>query len=317
MLRQMWLYLLLPQLFPLFAALSTLSNYSAPARPAGFSTQISYTTTLINRFSAYMAAIKAVAKWSDFAWDSLIEDTKIVRSEVFGLRISCWAILPPGSRAPLKLSHVLLGLNDGILHMAEHLERHEFAVGLYLNGQPIGFVTVRKDGAAAVAGQRSDVPQLSDSNFWTFGQLRNNTMFNARSGRVPDPTQPKLALIYQYQGGSQFLATEVLTTILDAMVNMASENSVMQHQQIYGYSHSKLYELSIESRQPLWTKWSVEKGLLLLAWLYNKQRRWEAMDFSLTWQGKEFAAGYLWERIELRRSGAIGVATSEKQHSTG
>ncbi|KAL8768993.1 MAG: hypothetical protein Q9209_004910 [Squamulea sp. 1 TL-2023] len=177
---------------------------------------------------------------------------------------------------------------------------HEFTVGLFLNGLSIGIVTIRKDAVAHVAGQSRDVPRLSDSNFPTLGRPSNNTMLDASSGRLPDPTQPKLALIFHYQGGPRFLPLEILAAILDTMVNTASENNVMQHQQIYGYGRLKLYELSIESRLPLWTKWSVEKGLRLLAWLYYKQQRWEAMDFSITWQGKEFAMGYVWERIRLQ-----------------
>lgn len=187
----------------------------------------------------------------------------------------------------------------------------EVTVGLYTEKGWVGVVRFESLARAlSTVGGDNSTSQPPNSSFQPLIEAPGDGGLGADSGRAVDPKQPKLGLIWEYEAQApKVQSLEILTAILDAMINVASETDVMQHQQIYGHSATKLYEISIESLQPLWTKWLLVKGLRLLAHVFFKDRRWQAMDFSMTWSGHEVARGYLWEKVEQRNSGDTGIAT--------
>ena len=218
-----------------------------------------------------------------------------------------------GPRTYLKWSHVFLGIADSVSQMTILHNYREVAVGLYTEKGWVGVVrfepTVPPPGTLEADDSTS---QPSNGSFQALIETQGNGSLGADSGREVDPKQPKIGLVWQYEAqATKVQSLEILTAILDVMINAASETDVMQHQQIYGHSATKLYEISIESVQPLWTKWFLVKALRLLAHVFFKERRWQAMDFSMTWAGHEVARGYLWETLKQRNSGDTEIGTSK------
>ncbi|KAL8799890.1 MAG: hypothetical protein Q9182_005547 [Xanthomendoza sp. 2 TL-2023] len=308
MLRQKWMQLLLAYLFPLLSASSSPSNYSAP-RPAGFACRVDYTDTPIDNFGAYMAAMAALVEWSGlFEWDTALPKSKAAVLQHFSLSASFAST--QSSHTPLKLSHVAFCLQEGIAHMSAHGRYQEFVVRVYIDRYNVGTVTMRAvDTAPSHAEHDANPSRISNITSSALDQVLNDTSMGANSGRLPDPTTPALELLWHFPGGSQYIWSDVLDTILDAMVYVASEPQVMRHDQIYGHGITPLLQLSVEKRVPLWTQTSVQKGLYLLAAAYYRSKRWQPMDFKLTWRLKVFADGYLWQKLG---PGALGTASSQQ-----
>ena len=266
-----------------------------------------------------MSAIKAVSEWSGAAWDSLVHGDGSVSYPTLGVSLSYDSMPFPGPRTYLKWSHVFLGIAESVSKMTLLHNYLELAVGLYTEKGWVGVVRFEPSMPPFnTIGSDNSTSQPSNSSFQPLIEARGNGILGANSGRAVDPKQPKLELIWEFDVQAEKVQSlEILTAIIDAMIYAASETDVMQHQQIYGHSATKLYEISIESVQPLWTKWFLVKALRLLAHVFFKERRWQAMDFSMTWSGKEVAKGYLWETIKKRGSGATDIATSKSRRSVG
>ncbi|KAL8695014.1 MAG: hypothetical protein Q9224_003465 [Gallowayella concinna] len=256
----------------------------------------------------------AVAAWSETNdWDSALSKCRPVGRLDLGIAALYKSTVHSSSQTPLRLGHVVIGLQAGIRHMSAHGRFQEFTVWLYVNGMDIGAVGLNAvPGVFSIAEPDTDVLWLPNNIPPVPNQLKNNTNVGADSGRLPDPIFPALELVWHYERSRQFVHSEVLTTILNAVVHVAQEPQVMHHDQIYGHGIMSLLELSIERRQPLWTKTSAQKGLILLATAYISNQRWLAMDFKLTWRTQIIADGYLWEKLRMHRSGTLGTTTLEQ-----
>ena len=310
-----WPSVLLAYLPPLLTALLIPLNYNAPTPPEGFYTRIGFSDIPIDSLGVYVSAIKAVSEWSVAAWDSLVYDDGNVSFPTLGVSLSYDSMPFAGPRTYLKWSHVFLGISGSVSEMTIRHTYCEVAVGLYTEKGWVGVVrfepTVPPPRGTLEAGNSTSQP--SNSSFQPLiEEAQGNGGLGANSGREVDPKQPKIGVIWEYEAqATKVQSLEILTAILDVMINAASEPDVLQHQQIYGHSATKLYEISIESAQPLWTKWFLVKALRLLAHVYLKQRRWQAMDFSMTWAGHEVARGYLWETLKQGNPGDTEIGTSK------
>ena len=305
--------LLLAYISPLPSALLIPLNYSAPTPPEGFHTRIGFSDISINSLGVYVSAIKAVSEWSGAAWDSLVHGDGSVSYPTLGVSLSYDSMPFPGPRTYLKWSHVFLGIADSVSEMTLLDKYFELTVGLYTEKGWVGVVRFEHSMPTfnAIGGDNS-TSQPSNSSFQPSIEFHGNGSLGADSGRAFDPSLPKLELFWEFDPQAEKVQSlEILTAIVDAMIYAASETDVMRHQQIYGRSATKLYEISIECVQPLWTKWFLVKALRLLAHVFFKERRWQGMDFSMNWSGKEVAKGYLWETIKKRVSGATDIATSK------
>ena len=298
---------------PLLTALLTPLNYSAPARPEGFYTRLGFSDIAINSQGVYVSAIKAVSEWSESAWDSLAFGEGIASFPTLGVSLGYDSISFAGPRTYLKWSHVFLGIADSVTEMTLRHSYRELSVGLHTELGWVGVVRFEPmELALNTIGDANSTLQPSNSSFEPLIEVHGNGGPRAVSGRAVDPKQPKLALTWEYNAQAQVVqSSEIHTAIIDAMINAAAETDVIRRYQIYGHSATKLYEISIESVQPLWTKWFLIKALRLLAHVFFKERRWQAMDFSMTWSGQEVAKGYLWERVGERGSGSTEMATSK------
>ena len=310
--RTSLLSLLLASFPTLLIALLVPLNYSAPTPPDGFYTRIGFSDIPIHSQGVYVSAIKAVSEWSDAAWDSLVHGEGSVSFPTLEISLSYDSMPFTGPRTYLKWSHVFLGISKSVSEMTLLHSYREASVGLYTEKGWVGVVRFEPMARAlSTVGGDNSTSQRSNSSFQSLIEAQGDGGLGADSGRTFDPKQPKLGLIWNYEEQAQKVQSlEILTAILDAMINVASEPDVMQHQQIYGHSATKLFEISIESVQPLWTRWFLVKGLRLLAHVFFKDRRWQAMDFSMTWSGQEVARGYLWETIQQRNSGDTEIAAS-------
>ena len=304
--------LLVAYLSPLLTALSIPLNYSAPTPPEGFYTRIGYSDKPIDSLGVYVSAIKAISEWSGAAWDSLVPGEGSVSFPTLGVSLDYDSMPFAGPITYLKWSHVFLGIADSVNDMTLLHRYRELCVGLYTEKGWVGVVRFEATVPASnTIGGDNSTSQPSNSSFRPLIGAPGKDGSGAGSGRTVDPKQPKLELIWVYDSQAKKVQSlEILTAIIDAMIYAASEPDVMQHQQIYGHSPTKFYEISIESVQPLWTKWFLVKALRLLAHVFFQERRWQAMDFSMTWSGKEVAKGYLWETLKGHKPGATDVATS-------
>ncbi|KAL8793912.1 MAG: hypothetical protein Q9195_003531 [Heterodermia aff. obscurata] len=295
-------------LSPLLTALLIPWNYSAPSPPEGFYTRIGYSATSLDSLGVYASAIEAVFEWSGAAWDSLALGEGTVHIPTLGVSLDYDSMPFAGSRTYLKWSHVFLGIAASVTEMTLHDLFRELSAGLYTERGWVGVVRFEPTVPAPnTIGDANSTSKPSNSSFEPLFQVQGKD-----SGRAVDPKQPKLGLTWKFDTQAQEVQSlEILTTIIDAMIYAASETDVMRHQQIYGHSATKLYEISIESVQPLWTKWFLVKALRLLAHVFIKERRWQAMDFSMTWSGHEVARGYLWETIQDHSSRSTEMATSK------
>ena len=304
--------LLLACLSPLLTGLLIPLNYSAPRPPEGFYTRVGFSDVPLDSLGIYVSAIKAVSEWSSAPWDSLVYGEGSVSFPTLGVELGYDSMPFAGPTTYLKWSHVFLGIAVSVSQVTLLQRYRELTVALYTEKGWVGVVRFEPTvPALSTIGGKNSTSQPSNSSIQLLIEAQGNDVLGADSGRIVDPKQPKLGIIWKYDAQAERVESlEILTAIIDAMIYAASEPDVMQHGQIYGRSATKLYEISIECVLPLWTKWFLVKALRLLAHIYFKERRWQAMDFSMTWSGQEVAKGYLWETVNRRNSRAPAIATS-------
>ena len=227
------------------SALSIPLDYSMPLNPPGFSTKIEFGNKPLNSIGVYINAIDAMKEWSRDAWDSEFKGTTGVVDPQLGISIKCVEIVQPTPGPPIQMGHVLLGLQAGVVALAEKNHFLELVVFLQYHGVVRGVVEFTQRLGSEVT---SNSP--SNSSVLGGGDPNNFSSLMQDSGQVYDPN-PKyhwLSIDWEFEGRT-ILASEIFTTIIDAMIESASGKPDAERSSIHGVSSSGNTAFNIQAAQ--------------------------------------------------------------------
>ncbi|KAL8788684.1 MAG: hypothetical protein Q9195_007185 [Heterodermia aff. obscurata] len=295
--------------------LSIPLNYSIPPNPPGFSTRIEFGNEPLNPVGVYINAIGAMSEWSRNAWNSEFTGTIGVVDSRLGIAITSVEIVQPKKRPALQMGYVLLGLQSGVLAMAESDQFRELVVFLQYQGAVQGVVEFTR-------GLRSDVALNSSSNSSVLGRgIQDNiNSLTQDSGQVydMDPKYHWLSIDWRFDGRS-ILASEIFTTILDAMISTASEKPDAERSYVYGVSSSGNTAFNIHSltyTPPGARKLTndvIRESLYLIArYIFIKERKFLETDFTISIFRKKIAEGFFMKVSNLQGNQTVPTAIERR-----
>ena len=300
------------------SCVTTLSiplNYSIPPSPPGFSTRIELGNTPLNPVGVYINAIGAMREWSREAWNSEFTGTIGVLDPQLGIAIKCVEIVQPKKGPSMQMGYVLLGLQAGVVAMAESHHFRELVVFLQYQGVVRGVVEFTQS-------LRSDVALNSSSNSTVLGRETPDNLdtLTQNSGLVYDPDYKYhwLSIDWRFDGRS-ILASEIFTTILDAMINTASEKPDAERSYIYGVSSSGNtafnihgLTLTLPGVQKL-TNGLIRESLYLIArYIFFKERKFLETDFTVYSFRKKIAEGFFMKISDVQGNQTMPTALKSR-----
>lgn len=300
------------------SCVTTLSiplNYSMPPSPPGFSTKIELRKKLLNPVGVYINAIGAMREWSREAWNSEFTGTIGVLDPQLGIAIKCVEIVQPKKGPSMQMGYLLLGLQAGVMAMAERNQFRELAVFLQYQGVVQGVVEFTQS-------LRSDVALNSSSYSSVLGRgvHDNINTLTQNSGLVYDPDYKYhwLSIDWRFDGRS-ILASEIFTTILDAMINTASEKPDAERSYIYGVSFSgntgfNIHRSTLTSPgvQKL-TNGLIRESLYLIArYVFLKERKFLETDFTISCFRKKIAEGFFMKISDVQSNQTMPTAIKSR-----
>ncbi|KAG6991340.1 hypothetical protein G7Y79_00053g088230 [Physcia stellaris] len=297
-----------------------------PPIPPGFSTKIEFGSKPLNPVGVYINAIEAVREWSRNAWNSRFTGTTGLIDSKLGIAIRCVEIVQPKKGPSMQMGDVLLGLQSGVVAMAERNHFRELVVFLQYHGVVRGVVEFTQR-------LRSEFALDSPSNSSTFGGggQDNSSSLTQDSGQVYDPNYKYhwLSIDWRFDGRT-VPASEIFTTILDAMISTASEKPDAERSYIYGVSSSgntgfNIHELTYTAPggRKLTNNLICESLYLIARFIFMKERKFLETDFTVSIFRKTIAEGFFMKISDVegnhtmptaveRRKMARRIATSPK-----
>ena len=287
-----------------------LPKYGAPRDPAGFTADLQFGFTRLNPVVVHLMAIEAMANFCDDEWNSIVTGDGGAMNRRLGVGIMFVDMAPKRSSAPLRLSHVLLGLYHGIVAMTERNKYQELTVGLKFKGQLLGIVRITDNIKSAI----SMYPSWNSSHISIVDRSPRSLEIR-ETGKVIDPNPRFGQLTIKWDlDGRTMRASEIFTAILDAMVSTATERPNAYRSYVYGVGPAADCVINVHStsggssKAPMLTNEVVREGLLLIAkMVFFAERRYQEMEFTMSVGMHEIAKGSffklnrVWKQCDIAR----------------
>ena len=297
---------------------STLSippNHTLPLNASGFSTKIEFGKKPLSDLGVYINAVGAIREWSRDTWDSEFKGTIGVVDSQLGIAIRCVEIVQPIKGPSMQMGHVLLGLQSGVVAMAERNQFQEMVVFLQFHGVVRGVIEFTQR-------LRFDVPSDSPSNSSVLegGNLKDPRSLMEDSGQVYDPNHRYhwLSIDWRFDGQTM-LPSETFTTIIDAMISTASGKPDAQRSHIHGVSSSGNTAFNIHSLQYIspgarsLTNDLIRESLYLIArYIFIKERKFLETDFTVLSFGKKIAEGFFMKISGVQGNQTVPTASQKR-----
>ncbi|KAI4181376.1 MAG: hypothetical protein LQ346_006795 [Caloplaca aetnensis] len=317
MLRSNYLALLLsPPCFLLLTALTLPPAYSAPRPPDGFRIKLNYQDVdePLNPAGIYLCAIEALAVWAGPAWDSTVDQDRGMEIPELNVGLKTVIIAEPDARDQLKLSHVLLGLYQAVLAITEDNRFRVFSAGLYKDDFLTGVLAFHRLSSSVARSEEGggseadDAPPPksngnSNNNNDASSSLMNpppppiTSAANTDSGHYIHPRFPWLRLDWTFSG-RRIHASDIFTTIMDAIVSTADELGTRHFLGVTGVSAFGDVAMNFHgvTWAPPMTNNGAQNVLLMVAReVFVRQRRFQEVDFSFSDHGRRAGEGWFLE----------------------
>ena len=310
------LYAIISMCISFVNTLSIPLNYSMPPSPPGFSTRIELGKKPLNPVGVYINAIGAMREWPrENTWNSEFTGTIGVVDYRLNIAIRCVEIAQPTKGPSLQMSYLLLGLQSGVVAMADGDQFRELVVVLQYEGVTRGVIEFTQTLG-------SDVALNPSSNISVLGRRIDNNInsLTQDSGQVLDPDLKFhwLTIDWHFDGRS-ILASEIFTTILDAMINTASEKPDAERSYVYGVSFSGNTAFNIHSLMnpsPAARKLTndlIRESLYLIAsYIFIKERKFFETDFTISSFRKKIAEGFFMKISNVQSNQTMPAAIESR-----
>ena len=256
----------------------------------------------------YVAAIEAMSKWSHFGWNSPVIDSQLVELPGEPGVSVIYSGSTPESQSPPKLSHILLGLYQGILEIIGQDSSYELFITLWFQGHPEGLVSLEMQSASS---QNPGGGSVTDG---TLQGTKINNILNADSGQINDPTHPYWVINWKFDG-ALVDPVQTLAAVTDALITAASHESREICPLIYGVSLDGGIVISIEytpdPRARAIMDYRVVTAILPLMTtrIFLLNSKFAELKFDVEVRGAKIGAGSVMKAGNALSNGTLGKAT--------
>ena len=267
----------------------SLTHVTAPNPPFGFDIQLDLNRQKpLNPFPVFLNALYMLFRSSHRRWHSpwTVEPAFTIPGR--GVAISVYSAGPTQATSQLEVSHVLLGLYQGILAMSANVAFFEALIIIRVQGHDIGRILILKETSAAGEDLTIDTTAVPQSP-------ASNETANDEGGRIVDPDNNQNAIAYTWDK-IHINSKDVFTTFMDSFLILAERASLAQFSYFDAVSpegncvlHVNLANGPVKASNIL-----IERILLLLlVRAMIKNNRFEAVTFELEVGSVKVAEGFL------------------------
>ncbi|KAL8654306.1 MAG: hypothetical protein Q9210_001587 [Variospora velana] len=301
-----------------------LRRLNAPPPPSGFKMQLHYEDSdrPLNPLGIYICAIQAMAQWSGPAWDSLVHDVRDIDHPGLKVGITLVPFAGPGEPHQLRLSHVLMGLYQAVLEITAQSRFRVFGIRLLhvdaATGRvdTLGLMEFRpgRNSPPAAAAAAPPPPrrigskrarEVSSSLAASGSENMTAGVVVVVSGHFVHPVYPWLTLDWTFDG-QKIRVSEIFTCILDAIISTADEPGSQQRSSVLGVSlqGDTVLHMNTVDQMRLSNQGTQNVLLMVAREIFEKERRFEEVDFRFTDHGRVAAEGWF---LKMKRNGGEGV----------
>lgn len=220
-----------------------------------------------------------------------------------GVELLAYSVGPTHAASQLEISHVLLGLYQGVLALSANVGFFEALITIRVQAHEIGKISILGETPAAreqLTIDTTGIPQPTASN----------DTANDEGGRIVDPDDNRNAIVYTWDE-VHINSKDVFTTFMDSFLILA-ERASLAHFSYFDAISSEgncVLHVNLASGPVKASNIGIERLLLLLVVrAMIKNNRFEAVSFSLEVGPVQIAEGFL---ISLPLSGNdVGTASA-------
>lgn len=287
--------------------LFSLANLTVPPTPSGFTGGVYVQTSKpLNPVAVYVVAIECMYQWAQDPWDSET-DGGTAYEDGYNVIIVANTDFPVGP-LQLKVSHVVLGLYEGLMEMLQQKKSCEVSVTLSLYQRQVGILSMKANNPSIGSNSSSEAGFVDIDAILPASRVNNSS--NVLQGEYTDPTDAKLKMIYSYHG-SRIPSKDIFTAALNGLVNAAVFDPTSPCQLLKAISESAscvIYIGTIAGQSMTYAQ-----ATKALKWMSSTipihERNFGEMNVQLMYDGQKIAEGYILKGI-IPNSGSEGVATS-------
>ena len=273
----------------------SVSALAAPTPPAGFDVDIHYDTSKrFNLLSVYLTAIDCMYSFAQEDWNKQQLDAFTILSPRSDIQID---IEPFRDTIQLEVNHIVFGLYDTILDVAEKSRFCETLSTLSLHRRLVGTLRIEKMTPRILDGG------INAPNLTVVKGLPQSNGVTYPTGRLQDPDNPEFSIDYIYYG-ARINSKDIFLAILDALATAAQFSDIEPFESLRAASPSGPCVVNLVGVDgPIKTNYSfVTKALrMTIVGIMVKLGKFEEIALRLKWEGSLIAEG----SVKLTDRGAV------------
>ncbi|MCJ1458663.1 hypothetical protein MMC28_009037 [Mycoblastus sanguinarius] len=275
-----------------------------PPDPPGFTVELLFRTEdgLLTATGVYLTSIILLYHLAQQPWDQTVYIGHLSRivDKSFGT-IILTNFDGPGTE--MQTGHVILALYKGVFAMAEGRPGfYQLNAMVFVTGRHVGSVQIVK----ILSNVNKTMGLMASQDVNSSGNLTDT------SGKIPDPDDDKYEISYHYDGRS-VPAQEILTAVLDGLATAAQYSTSDACQWTTGVSvlGNTVVHVGQTFGQTLLCGQLMKLFYLVGGWITIRLKLFGEMDFSLMFEGREIAEGYILKLSATeQQNGIVGIASS-------
>ncbi len=237
--------------------------------------------------------------WAQNPWDSETDGGTAFK-DGYNVIIVMEPHQPVGAPLQLKVSHVVLGLYEGIITMLQQNRFCDLSVTLSVFQRAVGTLGMKAKNLRIGSNASSMAGGVDlDAAFLTLGTTSNS---NVLEGEYTDPTDAKLKLIYSFHG-TRIPSKDILTAALGGLADAAVFDSQSPCGRIKAVSESFgcIIYIGIVMGQSM----TYAQATKALKWMSStipvREKNFGEMNVQLEYDGQKIAEGYISKGIAANK----------------
>ncbi|KAL8660567.1 MAG: hypothetical protein Q9202_006421 [Teloschistes flavicans] len=291
------------------AALQPTVNYSMiPPAPPGFRADVKFDDTHnVDPAFVYAAGLISAEHWASPSWDSIVRGGDEVRLNA-NIAIRLGNFSPKGSLR-LRRGHLMLALHQMVFTVAERNMLFRPDVDIFLEDQLLATIaiTLQRD-----EDMRTKSVSLRDST------NASTALEDPNQGIIQVATFPWLQIRWESKPARRIPATDMFTSMMDAMVNTATEPSDQPRAYINAVSQSGGCAFNVHGssvgrrpRRKLSNDLLRQVLLMLLGEIFIRRGLFAELHIAIVGDGIEMAQGS-WIRLGNEKVNDINGTAMER-----
>ena len=296
---------------------SSSATLKVPDPMQAFNTQIKFDRTQpLSKVEMWINCIEFMAFLAGEAYEGSLQRPITMYGHQFGSLIE-ETPLPLTRRSQLRFKYLVQGVYEIGLAIAVNDSWYRLFCGLYLGGQKIGFIGLKRRGSSG-SRIKSNTTTIVATDVSRVQRDSSSSLSTSGKGTVVDPSDRKFSVDYQLDP-PQIQPASIFVAFLDGLANAAPHNRDDTGATVSGYGASNECILHLaEGDHPGTLSWLRLTRFIQIIWQQlmighglPDGHAFQSMEFQLKYDGEEIGKGFI-----LKEEGLGRMTTSKRDLQT-